>query len=106
MKAVWAIPKLHVLRHEKNLGYGGNQKAGYRYFIDKGFDVVILLHGDGQYAPEILARLYHPIVEGKADAVFESRMMRDYGGPLQGGLAAYKYFGNPILPPLEEPPLP
>lgn len=101
MKAVWAIPKLHVLRHEKNLGYGGNQKAGYRYFIDKGFDVVILLHGDGQYAPEILARMYHPIVEGKADAVFGSRMMRDYGGPLKGGMPLYKYVGNRILTTIE-----
>ena len=67
------LPKLHVLKHAKNLGYGGNQKAGYRYFIEKGFDAVILLHGDGQYAPEILAHLYHPIVKGEADAVFGSR---------------------------------
>jgi 2-polyprenyl-3-methyl-5-hydroxy-6-metoxy-1,4-benzoquinol methylase len=101
MKAVWAIPKLHVLKHQKNLGYGGNQKAGYQYFIEKGFDVVILLHGDGQYAPEILARLYHPIVEGKADAVFGSRMMRDYGGPLKGGMPVYKYVGNRILTVIE-----
>ncbi|MBS1858394.1 MAG: methyltransferase domain-containing protein [Acidobacteria bacterium] len=101
LKAVWKLPKLHVIRHEKNLGYGGNQKAGYRYFIDKGFDIVILLHGDGQYAPEILARMYHPIVEGRADAVFGSRMMRDYGGPLKGGMPLYKYVGNRILTTLE-----
>ena len=63
LKAVCDIPKLHVLKHPKNLGYGGNQKAGYRYFIEKGFDIVILLHGDGQYAPEILARMYHPLVD-------------------------------------------
>lgn len=101
LKAVWSVPKLHVQRHEKNLGYGGNQKAGYRYFIEKGFDIVILLHGDGQYAPEILARLYHPIVEGKASAVFGSRMMRDYGGPLKGGMPLYKYAGNRILTTIE-----
>src|ERR1035438_2809825 len=58
LKTLRNLPKLHVLRHEKNLGYGGNQKAGYRYFMDKGFDVVVLLHGDGQYAPEILSHLY------------------------------------------------
>lgn len=89
--------KLHVLQHVKNLGYGGNQKAGYRYFIEKGFDIVVLLHGDGQYAPEVLARMYHPIVAGEADAVFGSRMMRDYGGPLKGGMPLYKYAGNRIL---------
>jgi len=100
-KASRGNEKLHVIRHEKNLGYGGNQKAGYRYFADKGFDIVVLLHGDGQYAPEILARLYHPIVAGEADAVFGSRMMRDYGGPLKGGMPLYKYVGNRILTTLE-----
>ncbi len=82
--------KLHVLKHAKNLGYGGNQKAGYKYFIEKEFDIVVLLHGDGQYAPEILARMYHPIVIGQADAVFGSRMMKEYGGPLKGGMPLYK----------------
>ena len=43
-----------VIRHTKNLGYGGNQKAGYRLAIEHGLDVVVLLHGDGQYAPERL----------------------------------------------------
>jgi len=97
LKAVCDIPKLQVLKHQKNLGYGGNQKAGYRYFIDKGFDIVVLLHGDGQYAPEILAQMYHPIVEGQADAVFGSRMMKTFGGPLKGGMPLYKYIGNRIL---------
>jgi len=97
IKTMRELPKFTVLRHEKNLGYGGNQKAGYRYFIDKGFDVVVLLHGDGQYAPEILSHLYHPIVTGEADAVFGSRMMKTYGGPLKGGMPLYKYAGNRIL---------
>jgi glycosyltransferase involved in cell wall biosynthesis len=101
LKAVCDLPKLHVLKHPENLGYGGNQKAGYRYFIEKGFDIVILLHGDGQYSPEILAHLYHPIVEGEADAVFGSRMMRTYGGPLKGGMPLYKFVGNRILTILE-----
>ena len=97
IKASIDLPKLKVLRHPKNLGYGGNQKAGYKYFIDRGFDVVVLLHGDGQYAPEILAHIYRPIVDGKADAVFGSRMMKTYGGPLKGGMPLYKYLGNRIL---------
>jgi glycosyltransferase involved in cell wall biosynthesis len=89
--------KLHVLKHPKNLGYGGNQKAGYRYFIEKGFDAVVLLHGDGQYAPEVLAEMYAPLLGGEADAVFGSRMMPDYGGPLKGGMPLYKYVGNRVL---------
>ena len=97
IKTLREIPKLTVLRHPKNLGYGGNQKAGYRYFMDKGFDVVALLHGDGQYAPEILSHLYEPIVSGEADAVFGSRMMKDFGGPIKGGMPLYKYAGNRIL---------
>ena len=101
VKATFNVPKLHVSKHPKNLGYGGNQKAGYRYFIERGFDIVVLLHGDGQYAPEILAQLYSPLVEGEADAVFGSRMMRTYGGPLKGGMPLYKYAGNRILTILE-----
>jgi 2-polyprenyl-3-methyl-5-hydroxy-6-metoxy-1,4-benzoquinol methylase len=97
IKTLREIPKLTVLTHRENLGYGGNQKAGYRYFMDKGFDAVVLLHGDGQYAPEILSHLYRPIVMGKADAVFGSRMMKNYGGPLKGGMPLYKYVGNRIL---------
>lgn len=97
LQTLRSLPKLRVLKHAKNLGYGGNQKAGYRYFLEKGFDVVVLLHGDGQYAPEVLSHLYHPIVEGKADAVFGSRMMKTYGGPLKGGMPLYKFAGNRIL---------
>ena len=101
LKTLTGDDKLQVLKHEKNLGYGGNQKAGYRYFIEKGFDVAVLLHGDGQYAPEVLATLYHPLVTGEADAVFGSRMMKDYGGPRKGGMPLYKYAGNRILTSFE-----
>jgi 2-polyprenyl-3-methyl-5-hydroxy-6-metoxy-1,4-benzoquinol methylase len=97
LKMLRNLPKLSVLRHERNLGYGGNQKAAYRYFMEKGFDIVVLLHGDGEYAPEILSQLYHPIVDGEADAVLGSRMTKKYGGPLKGGMPLYKYAGNRIL---------
>jgi 2-polyprenyl-3-methyl-5-hydroxy-6-metoxy-1,4-benzoquinol methylase len=96
-KSIRQVDKLQVLCHPKNLGYGGNQKAGYQYFINKGFDIVVLLHGDGQYAPEILSHIYHPIARGESDAVFGSRMMKTYGGPLKGGMPLYKYVGNRIL---------
>lgn len=101
LKTLRGLPKLQVLMHPQNLGYGGNQKAGYRYFIDKGFDVVVLLHGDGQYSPEILSHLYHPIIDGDADAVLGSRMLKTYGGPLTGGMPLYKYLGNRILTAFE-----
>jgi len=100
-KAVNQLEALTIHRNARNLGYGGNQKTGFRYFMDRDFDVVVLLHGDGQYAPEYLARLYAPIVEGRADAVFGSRMMRDHGGPLRGGMPLYKFVGNRILSAFE-----
>lgn len=96
-KALSGNTKLTVLKNQKNLRYGGNQKAGYRYFMEKGFDAVVLLHGDGQYAPELLAEMYEPIINGEADAVFGSRMMTDHGGPLKGGMPVYKYLGNRVL---------
>jgi 2-polyprenyl-3-methyl-5-hydroxy-6-metoxy-1,4-benzoquinol methylase len=97
LKMLAQLDKLRVIKNQQNLGYGGNQKAGYNYFLQNGFDVVVLLHGDGQYAPEALSRMYQPIVSGTADAVFGSRMMKTYGGPLKGGMPLYKYVGNRIL---------
>ncbi len=87
---------LTVVRHPQNLGYGGNQKAGYAYAINHGWDIVVLLHGDGQYAPEVMHDLVAPIVAGEADAVFGSRMMIK-GGALRGGMPLYKFVGNRIL---------
>jgi 2-polyprenyl-3-methyl-5-hydroxy-6-metoxy-1,4-benzoquinol methylase len=87
---------LTIVRHAENLGYGGNQKWGYRYAIEQGWDVVVLLHGDGQYAPELLPSIIEPIVEGRAEAVFGSRIMNQ-GEARRGGMPAYKYAGNRIL---------
>ncbi len=99
-RSVRKNPKLHVHRNPENLGYGGNQKKGYRYAIDHGFDIVVLLHGDGQYAPEVMDRLIEPIADGEADAVFGSRMM-EKGSALRGGMPLYKYVGNRILSTFE-----
>jgi glycosyltransferase involved in cell wall biosynthesis len=78
----WCTTK--VLKNPNNQGYGGNQKIGYRYAIDNAFDLVVLLHGDGQYAPEFMPDLLAPF---EADltpaAVFGSRMI-DRGGALTG----------------------
>ncbi len=94
-KAQSSLP-LTVVKHDLNLGYGGNQKVGYRWAIDHGLDIVVLLHGDGQYAPEVIGDLVSPLVRGEADAVLGSRMM-ERGGARAGGMPAYKYVGNKIL---------
>lgn len=88
--------RLTVLRNAFNQGYGGNQKVGYTYAINEKFDLVALLHGDAQYAPEELPRLCAPVSDGSADAVFGSRMMVA-GDALAGGMPLYKYVGNRIL---------
>ncbi len=88
--------KITMLRNPVNQGYGGNQKLGYRYAIDHGFDVVALIHGDGQYAPEKLPALLEPLLKGEADAVFGSRMIHKQEA-LQGGMPLYKWVGNQVL---------
>jgi glycosyltransferase involved in cell wall biosynthesis len=92
--------RMTVLRNQYNQGYGGNQKVGYAYAISHGFDLVALVHGDGQYAPEALPSLLEPLREGQADAVFGSRMMTRFGA-LRGGMPLYKYVGNKILTTLQ-----
>lgn len=87
---------LVVLQNEHNQGYGGNQKVGYAYAVERKFDFVALVHGDGQYAPEELPNLLEPLVAGQADAVFGSRMVQT-GSALKGGMPLYKYVGNKVL---------
>jgi len=91
---------LEVVRRPRNLGYGGNQKEGYRWAIEAGLDVVVLLHGDGQYAPEVLPEIVEPLELDKCDAVFGSRMMEP-GAARLGGMPLYKYIGNRILTRIE-----
>ena len=91
---------LTIVRHQINLGYGGNQKTGYQWALEKNLDLVVLLHGDGQYAPEYLPQMVEPIVSGRADVVFGSRMITQ-GGARQGGMPLYKFVGNKILTTLQ-----
>lgn len=90
------IPILEVFRTPYNQGYGGNQKLGYQYASRRGFDVVVLLHGDGQYAPEFLPRILAPFDDADTAAVFGSRMMVP-GAARRGGMPLYKYLGNRVL---------
>jgi glycosyltransferase involved in cell wall biosynthesis len=88
--------KLSIYRNDLNLMYGGNQRRGYEYAINRGLDIVVLLHGDGQYAPEVMQRILTPLEEGRADMVMGSRMM-ERGAALRGNMPLYKYYGNKIL---------
>ena len=91
---------LTVLFNPENQGYGGNQKIGFHYAIERGFDFVALVHGDGQYAPECLPDLIEPLAAGRADAVFGSRMIAK-GAARRGGMPLYKFVGNWILTTLQ-----
>lgn len=88
--------RVRVLYNRENQGYGGNQKLGYQYAIRHRFDVVVLLHGDGQYAPEVIPTLLEPLLDGSADTVFGSRMIEP-GAARRGGMPLYKFVGNRIL---------
>jgi glycosyltransferase involved in cell wall biosynthesis len=92
--------KLEVFRNPVNLMYGGNQRKGYQYAIQRGLDIVVLLHGDGQYAPEVMQDLLTPLERGDADMVMGSRMMVK-GAALRGNMPLYKYVGNKVLTTIE-----
>ena len=86
----------NILYNPKNQGYGGNQKIGYHYAIKKKFDYVVLLHGDGQYAPEELPKLMTDLEKNKYDVVMGSRMINKKNA-LKGGMPFYKLVGNIVL---------
>ncbi|NCP71933.1 glycosyltransferase family 2 protein [archaeon] len=85
-----------TIKHKKNKGYGANQKTCYKEALKRGADVVIMIHPDYQYDPRILNKMFIPIVQGKADAVFASRFLNKKD-PIKGGMPYYKYFGNRVL---------
>lgn len=88
------LHNLQVIRNERNEGYGGSQKIAYKHCIGKGHLGVVMLHGDAQYAPELVETLLQPIREGKADMVFGSRFT---GNPLKGGMPIHRFLGNRVL---------
>ena len=91
---------LTTIRNDQPLGYGGNQKAGFRWAIERGLDVVVHLHADGQYAPEYLPQLVVPLERDECDAVIGSRMLEP-GAARRGGMPRHKYAGNRILTSLQ-----
>ncbi len=87
--------ELTVFRHEKNRGYGGNQKTCYREALKIGADIVVMLHPDHQYDAKVIPRMVTPLLNDEADAVFGSRMLG--GRPLEGGMPFWKYVANVLL---------
>lgn len=85
---------VHIIKNQENKGYGGSQKIAYQYCIGKGYDYVVMLHGDAQYAPEFILQLLEKAKETNADLVFGSRMK---GNPLQGGMPVWRFAGNNLL---------
>lgn len=85
----------HVIRHDKNKGYGGNQKTCYTKALELGGDIVIMLHPDYQYTPLLLTAMISIIGNGLYQVVFGSRILGK--GALKGGMPIYKYIANRIL---------
>ena len=85
-----------LIKSDKQLGYGGTQKIAFKYAIKKNFEYVIMLHGDGQYAPEELPNFIKEYDNDTLDAVFGSRMI-SYRSALKGGMPIYKFIGNILL---------
>ncbi|MBR3557754.1 MAG: glycosyltransferase family 2 protein [Bacteroidales bacterium] len=85
----------HVLRHDRNKGYGANQKTCYNKALELGADVVIMLHPDYQYTPMLIESISYMIVNGLYPVVLASRILGN--GALKGGMPRYKYFFNRCL---------
>lgn len=85
----------HVISHEKNKGYGGNQKTCYRKALELGGDIIIMVHPDYQYTPKLIRAMVSIIGEDLYPVVFGSRILGK--GALKGGMPMYKYIANRVL---------
>ena len=85
----------HIIRHEKNKGYGGNQKTCYRAALDTGADIIIMLHPDYQYTPALIGPMASLISNKVYPVVLGSRILGK--GALKGGMPLYKYVFNRLL---------
>ena len=85
----------HVIRHEENKGYGGNQKACYNKALELGGDIVVMLHPDYQYTPKLTESMAHLIANDVYPCVIGSRILGK--GARKGGMPWYKYVANRIL---------
>ncbi len=90
---------IHTVVHQKNLGYGGNQKTCYTEALKRGADIVVMLHPDYQYPPKLVTPMAALIAEGMFDVVLGSRILGGYS--LKGGMPFYKYVANRFLTAFE-----
>ena len=87
---------ISVFVHKQNYGYGGNQKTCYAEALKRNLDIIVMVHPDYQYDPKLLPHVVQPILEGKADVVFGSRM-KQRGDALKQGMPLWKYIPNLVL---------
>lgn len=90
-----ALPKTLVYRHEKNTGYGGNQKSCYRLAVQEGGDIIIMVHPDYQYTPKLIPAMVSMIGSGLYQCVLGSRILGGYA--LKGGMPLWRYVSNRFL---------
>ncbi len=86
---------IETIVHERNRGYGGNQKTCYRAALDGGADIVVMLHADYQYTPVLIPAMAHLLASGEFDVVLGSRILG--GQAIRGGMPVYKYVSNRVL---------
>jgi glycosyltransferase involved in cell wall biosynthesis len=86
---------LDLYIHNRNFGYGANQKTCYREALRAGADIVVMVHPDYQYDPTLLPEIIRPIQNGKADVVLGSRLLNSK--PMEGGMPWWKFIGNRFL---------
>jgi glycosyltransferase involved in cell wall biosynthesis len=91
---------INVVWHPHQVGYGGNQKTCYLEALQRGADVVVMLHPDGQYEPGLIPSMIRPIVDGDADLVLGSRLLVP-GWALQAGMPRWKFVANRFLTTIE-----
>lgn len=89
------FPEIRILAHEKNLGYGANQKSLYDFAKDSSFKYVIMVHGDGQYTPELCRPIAEMLRTNIYDVVIASRIITS--GAVKNGMPIYKYIANRSL---------
>jgi glycosyltransferase involved in cell wall biosynthesis len=88
-----------VVRHPRNRGYGGSQMTGYARALLDGADVIVMVHADDQYDPALVPEMVQPILDGRADMVIGSRLLRDRA--IAGGMPRWKWLGNRLLTGIE-----
>jgi glycosyltransferase involved in cell wall biosynthesis len=94
-KVAQNLPLTKVFVHERNLGYGGNQKTCYRLALEEGADIVIMVHPDYQYTPKLIPAMTSMIGNGLYHCVLGSRILGGYA--LKGGMPFWKYTANRFL---------